>query len=119
MDNKLRLFMQLSAEKKLVSQYEEMSDTESSDDDITNKIIDLSLDTDKCFIEGVINNNSIKFLIDPNVSVSTIPLKIIEKYNIDMNPITIRILDQNITYSYNINDYKYCVLGEDVISKIL
>lgn len=119
MDHKLKLFMQLAAEKKMVSQYEEMSDTESSDDDITNKINDLSLDTEICYIEGTINNNSIKFILDPNSSVSTIPIKIIEKYNIDINPVTIHILDQNITYNYSVNDNKYCLLGMNVISKIL
>ena len=118
MDHKLKLFMQLAAEKKIVSQYEEQSDTESSDDDIINQMNKLSLDTEKCYIEGTINNNSIKFIIDSNITVSTIPMKILEKYNIDINPVTITIFDQNITYSYNINDNKYCVLGMDVVSQL-
>jgi hypothetical protein len=129
MDYKLKLFMQMAAEKKIVSLYEEMSDTESSDDDITDKMNKLSLDTDKCYIEGELSvpnlggENStlsctIKFIIDPYSSISTIPMKIIEKYNIDTNPITLKILDQNITYQYTIDDNKYCVLGQDVISKI-
>ena len=128
-NDKLRLFMKMTQVKPIINQYEEMSDTESSIDEkedinnLFNKLELLSDEDTNFYLEGIINNHTIKFIVDNNSHNSIIPINIIEACEIKTNPVIIKIFDQNINLQYTIDKKKYSeklypVLGINIISQL-
>jgi hypothetical protein len=128
--DKLRLFMKMTQkiQQTNVNQYEEPSDTESSIDEkddinmIFNKL-ELTNEDTNFYLEGIINNYTVKFIVDNNSPDSVIPINIIEACEIKSNPVMIKIFDQNINLHYIVDRKKYSErlypsLGINIINQL-